>query len=48
MVSLSIPVNPPLRQLRRMPLGLRLAVLFALLIVLGMGAMSLIILLKQS
>ena len=48
MVNLTMPVNLPLGQLKRMPLGLRLAVLFALLIVLGMGAMSLVILIKQS
>lgn len=38
----------PLGQLKRMPLGLRLAVLIALLMVLGMGVMSLVILVKQN
>ncbi len=38
----------PLGQLKHMSLGLRLAVLIALLMVLGMGVMSLVILVKQN
>lgn len=38
----------PLGQLKRMPLGLRLALLIALLMVLGMGVMSIAILVQQN
>lgn len=45
---LHLPIPLPLGQLKRMPLGLRLAVLIALLMVLGMGVMSVAILVKQN
>lgn len=46
--SIHVPLSLPLGNLKRMPLGLRLAILIALLMVLGMAVMSLAVASKQN